>query len=1020
MQTGKHTLNKLAALLLLAAMPAMVVAQQGGFLSGTVRDRSGLPVPGAEVRIQSESTGARQQTICDADGRYVSSELAPGEYKVTVRSKSFRTASRTGIAVTASKSRVIDFMIELLPLTQEVTVQSTQDESDPTANGLAVTRESSLTTLPLNGRDLHGLYSLIPGAAVTPAISSDGGQFSVNGQRPNTNTFRIDGVSGNTGLGLSAMPGAYMGATLPGMTVIGSTQSLASKEEIERVDMRSSDFAPEYGARPGAQILIETRSGSNDIHASAFGYLRPQMLDSEDWFAQKYVTALAPASLNGYGGSVGGALWPDHTFFFAAVEQVNVNDAALQIMPSPSASARQAAPAEYAPFLNVFPLPTGPALNSNESIAAVALTKHADVESYSGRVDQMLGEKARFFARFSDAPSDSKTQELSTTDAQFAWKSVTAGATTEWLGAIEDLRFNYSFVHARSSWPQDAAQFAAANAIANDAEFFVGPSVTAVSIAGVGQIVSGYGDNSLQRQYEAAYTAAKQFGRHDVRAGLDFIELIPSTVDEASGVPTFSIMGQNVAGMIAGNPLDVTFSGGRYSGASGHIPIGSLFVQDTYKFNRRLTLVYGLRWEITHPSDSAYTTGFSFGQWSEAETPAILSQGLYNVNRINWPMRYGQIAPRFGAAYHLKKPDAVLRVGAGLFYDDALGSLIDPVNLSPLSWAFMPGELGVVPTANSSYSVPTPPTLFLPTVWEWRVSTEKAVGARSTASLSYVGSGGRKLLREQTLLAPDNQTLEGFAFSSTGTSDFEALEAQYRGQITSKLSMLTTYTWGHSIDTGSQDSAIFWTGPGYSDAANRGSSSFDMRHNVTASTTYSLPDWHRPALRWWSGWSLSSTLTAHSGFPFDVTTLDRSIGLGFANTGRLNLVPGVPLWIENGAVPGGRELNPAAFQTPTGQTNGTLGRDVLTGFGTFQVDASLRRQFRLYGSSVIEVNASAYNVFNRASFSNPIGYLGSALFGQSTSMQSLMLGSGGPNSGLTPMFQQGGPRTVEFGIKFSF
>jgi hypothetical protein len=128
----------------------------------------------------------------------------------------------------------------------------------------------------------------------------------------------------------------------------------------------------------------------------------------------------------------------------------------------------------------------------------------------------------------------------------------------------------------------------------------------------------------------------------------------------------------------------------------------------------------------------------------------------------------------------------------------------------------------------------------------------------------------------------------------------------------------------------------------------------------------------------------------------------------------------VPLWIENSSVPGGREVNPAAFQIPTGQTNGTLGRDVLTGCGTFQIDASLRRQFRLHGSSVMEVNASAYNLFNRASFSNPVGYLGSALFGQSTSMQSLMLGSGGPNSGLTPMFQQGSPRTVELGLKISF
>lgn len=1021
MHAAKHALNRSPGLVLLVAAAPLLLAQRGGFLSGQVRDKSGLPVRGAEVRIQSESTGARQQTNCDAQGHYVSSELAVGDYKIAVRSNGFRTASRTGITVKALHNRIADFIVELLPLTQEVTVQSTVDDSDPAANGLAVSRESSLMTLPLNGRDLHAFYSLMPGASVTPASSSDGGQFTVNGQRPNTNVFRIDGVSGNTGLGLSATPGTFMGATLPGMTVIGSTESLVTKDEIQRVDMRSSDFAPEYGGRPGALVLVETRSGSNDFHATAFGYLRPQMLDSRDWFAQRYDTPLAPASLDGYGGSVGGAVWPDHTFFFAAVEQVNVNDSALQIMPSPSATARQAAPANYAPFLNVFPLPSGPALNANEGIATVALKKQANVESYSARLDQALGEKARLFARFADVPSASTTQQLITTDAQFAWKSLTVGSTIEWKGFIHDLRFNYSFVRATSSWPSSPAQTAAANSIQNTNQFFGGSNaVTAVSIEGVGQIVSGYGDHSEQKQFEGSYIAAKQFDRHEFRAGLDFIELLPRTLDAAFGVPTFSIVSQSVGALIAADPLGFTYSGGRYIGASGHIPIGSLFLQDTFKFSDRLSLLYGIRWEITHPSDSAYTTALTAGVWNGPGSAVNMTQDIYNINHINWPMRYGQIAPRLGAAYHFSRPDVVIRIGAGLFYDDALGSLIYPVNLSPLSWAFVPDELGTTPTTIFGGPASAPLALVLPRVWEWRASAEKAVGAKSTASISYVGSAGRRLLREQSVLGPDNQTLAGFAFSSTGTSDYDAMEAQYRGEITSRLGILTAYTWGHSIDTGSQESAIFWTGPGYSNAANRGSSSFDMRQNFTASATYALPNWRSRGLQWWSGWSLSSTLTAHTGFPFDVTTVDRSIGIGFANTGRPDLVAGVPRWIEDSSVPGGRELNPAAFQIPTGQTNGTLGRDVLTGFGMFQIDASLSRQFRLHGSSVMELNATAYNLFNRASFSNPVGYLGSALFGQSTSMQSLMLGSGGPNSGLTPMFQQGSPRTFELGLKINF
>lgn len=247
-----------AALVLLLTAGTLFAAQSGGFLTGLVRDRSGALVPGAEVRIQSEFTGARQKTFCDRAGRYVSAELAPGSYKLTIRSRGFRTVTQPAVMVKANQTRTADFVIELLPLQQEITVQSTTDTSDPSGNGLAISRQSSSRTLPANGRDLHGFYAIMPGATITPASSGDGGQFTVSGQRPNTNTVRIDGISGNTGLGISATPGTYSGSSLPGMTVVGSTQNLAAKEEIERVELRSSDFAPAYGDRPGAQITIET------------------------------------------------------------------------------------------------------------------------------------------------------------------------------------------------------------------------------------------------------------------------------------------------------------------------------------------------------------------------------------------------------------------------------------------------------------------------------------------------------------------------------------------------------------------------------------------------------------------------------------------------------------------------------------------------------------------------------------------------------------------------------------------
>ena len=123
------------------------------------------------------------------------------------------------------------------------------------------------------------------------------------------------------------------------------------------------------------------------------------------------------------------------------------------------------------------------------------------------------------------------------------------------------------------------------------------------------------------------------------------------------------------------------------------------------------------------------------------------------------------------------------------------------------------------------------------------------------------------------------------------------------------------------------------------------------------------------------------------------------------------------------------ELNPAAFRAPAGVAfsttaaglvNGTLGRNVLTGSGLFHIDANLRREFRLYERLSMEASVSAFNLLNHPTFANPVGYLGSALFGQSTSTANLMLGSGSPITGATPLFQAGGPRTVELGLRFTF
>ncbi len=986
-------------LLIAFCMCGLVQAEQGGFISGIVLDHSGAAIPGVEVKVQNQQSGARQKLRADAAGYYSTSELSPGTYQITARNDGFRTISRSDVSVIAGKNVRVDLTLELLPLEQEVTVTASQSDNNPMVSGVTVSRGTPSANLPSNGRDLHALFSLMPGATIAPASITGGGQFTVGGQRPNQNSFRVDGVSGNVGIGISSVPGSYPGGSLPAMTTIGGTQSLVTKEEAERVELRSADFSAQSGDRPGAQIDIQTRSGENDFHGSLFGYLRPKLFDSTDWLARGAASNLPPASVNGWGSSLGGPIWRNHTYFFASLERTDVHDSALQIIAVPSAAALLQAGPAYQAVLQAFPSPTGRSLTTDQSVGYSPLQKAAAITASGLRIDHTLNSHVQMFARSSYVPSVSTSIELGTAYSDFKWESVTAGATITYGSFIQQFRFNLSNAASQSiHGPYDAPELAA---IYNALGAFSG-TITQLSIGGIGQTIDGQEGENSQRQQQQTYSIEKQTGRHDFRIGGDYLNLNPK---QGIGYQTLAITSPGIDALLSGVPLGLTNA--IWFGPSFQTHNASVFMQDTLHLTSRLSLLWGARWELTPPPTAATLANFfeTVGYWRGPGT-APQNTPLSVNTTSNWPMRYDQFAPRMGIAYHLARPDVVVRAGVGSFYDTQMGSIV--ANENPLAtWQYLPAvpnpELNTIPLLGGN------PTLYLPRVWEWRTSLEKAVHEDSLLSLSYYGSAGRRLLRNEATIDPSTSVLRTLQFTSHGASDYEAMLAQYRGNITPRLYILASYTWSHSIDTGSSDTEPLLVQPNAAIVDDRGSSSFDVRHVLTASLGYRL-----------KGWTLSSTLFARTGFPFDVTTVDRSIGLGFDNSERVNLIPGVPVWLSDSNVPGGRELNPLAFQAPTSGQNGTLGRNVLVGDGLFQLDTSLRRQLHLFRELSSEVSLSAFNLLNHPAFSSPVSYFGSALFGQSTSTANLMLGSGSPTTGLTPLYQAGGPRTIELGVKFSF
>jgi hypothetical protein len=528
--------------LIVLAVAVPLTAGQGGFISGVVHDRSGDIVAGAEVRIQSEETGAQQKVYCDAAGLYLSNELAHGNYKLIVRNPGFRTYTRTDISVIGGKQMRVDLTIELLPLQQKVTVTASETEDDPMVSGVTIRRDSTaanlpLTSLPLNGHDVHALLPLMAGVTITPASIASGGQFTVGGQRPNSNSFRVDGVSGNVGIGIISVPGDFPGGSLPGMTTIGGLQSLASDEETQRVELRSADFSAQYGDRPGAQIDIETRSGTNEFHGGAFGYIRPRALSSTDWFARGAAPDLPRAFLSGWSGGLGGPIWRNHTYFFTSFEREDVHDSALQIIAVPSAAARAQLGMPYQLLAEAFPAPAGSALSADESVGHSPFQKAAAITNQSARIDQSIGKHVQLFGRYSRVPSSSTSIELGTAYSAFTWQSGTAGLIIVSGKLTQDARFNFSKATAVAEHgPYDTPalnQFkeTLGSALANPSTILAGSSLDAyyfsgdvlqLSIAGVGQTVDGSSGKSSQSQKTATYNIAGTSARQDWRFGGDY------------------------------------------------------------------------------------------------------------------------------------------------------------------------------------------------------------------------------------------------------------------------------------------------------------------------------------------------------------------------------------------------------------------------------------------------------------------------------------------------------------------
>jgi len=566
---------------------------------------------------------------------------------------------------------------------------------------------------------------------------------------------------------------------------------------------------------------------------------------------------------------------------------------------------------------------------------------------------------------------------------------------------------------------------------------------------------AGAGAHNRQRQLNFVDNVSLQRGPHSIKFGLDFRRLSPQ-LDPANYTQSayFSDVLSAETGTLSGaflySSLPVTFLFRNLG----------IFAQDTWRVVPRLTLTYGLRWDTDFVPESL--SGPSF--------PAVVGFNLSNLANLAlapagtppYKTTYGNVAPRIGLAYQISQNpqrQTVLRGGFGVFYDLATS---EAGNIAQYLWypfgsSYSPLATGFPLTGNAADPAPiTPPNgssfgllnafdpnLRSPYTLQWNVAIEQSLGKQQSLTASYVGAAGRRLLQTaQIELFPPNcypNFCAATLVTNMGTSDYNALQIQFHRQMSRGVQALASYAWSHSIDTASAGS--------YGNASNlvselnsnvnRGSSDFDIRNAFSMALTYDMPFHASNALpnAVLRGWSIDNVVQARSAPPVDVYyEYLGQLANGFLTNPRPDVVAGQPFYLYGPMYPGGKALNAAAFTSPaldpvTGfpVSQGDLPRNALRAFGATQWDFAVHRDFPIRESVKLQFRAEMFNLLNHPNFGSPSGnleYPGFLVpqFGLSSAMLGASLAGAGSlgNGGFNPLYQLGGPRSVQFALKLFF
>ncbi|HEV1994241.1 MAG TPA: carboxypeptidase regulatory-like domain-containing protein [Candidatus Acidoferrum sp.] len=890
-------LKLLALCMTLSCLPS-ARAQVSASIKGTVTDSSGAPVPSANVKTKNLDTGTIRSGITDDAGRYLMLSLSVGEYEVRVTKAGFQDVIRSGIHLVVGEEANLDLRLQVGGVKSEITVTGDAPMVSTTTTDISgLVGEQAIKELPLNGRSYDLLLPLNPGIVNFTSQKTGGtgisnsttaNNFAVSGNRPQQNLFLLNGVE-------------YTGAAENNMQPGGTSGMLLGVDAVREFNVQRDSYSAEFGKRPGGQVIILTRSGSNQLHGAVFEFLRNNALDAPNFFDQ----GLAPPfQRNQFGASLGGPVRKDNTFLFCNYEGFRQNLHQTSVAFVPSLASRAAAAPSVQPLLNLWPTPA-PGAQDFSGISQVFSSPPQTIREDFGtvRLDHTFSPKDSLAAIYTiDDGGDVTATPLN------PYSSDMVTLREQVLSVEETHVFSPSFLNtARFGFSRAGYFFTGeptpGTPAANVPGFLIGHPVGAVVVGGSAASnpqaqlgLAGSNNGSNLRIARNLYTLEDHVtltrGRHQLEFGAWFQRFQSNETIALSqfGQATFTSLQTFLLGTISSFLFDPSPTEMNWRSL-----LGAGYAQDTLRINRRLTVTLGFRAEFTTGWNEAHgrASNYTFTNGVISTQPRI-GDSLFTVNNAKFLPQL-----RIGVAWSPFSAKTVIRAGFGMYNDlqDALGYRADqnapfnPTYTTPLTVAQLPIDpAGPFPATAKFIPGGVQPDMQTPTLISYSLRIQQELSPNTSLTIGYVGSHGYHELigidanepfpvicpaspcpatypktfpagiastpvPAGTYFVPTttraNPAIANtWTWFSEGTSSYNSLQVDVNRRFSGGLTLRGAYTFSKVLDDGdSLNATTSGGGPALASnpfnlKADWGLGTFDIRHVAVVSGTYALPVGH--------------------------------------------------------------------------------------------------------------------------------------------------------------------------------